>query len=149
VPCCNQLEFTRLCFQALIRHTRQPWELIVVDNGSSDGTAAYLAGAQDLAAVAVTVVTNARNLGFPAAINLGLQVARGEFLVLLNNDVVVTDGWLDQLIALASARTSAVSTDEKTEEDLTAKGAKSTKKSSDLDEIAAEIAQRSQPGVGP
>ena len=58
----------------------------------------------DLAAVPVTVVTNAKNLGFPAAINQGLRLARGEYLVMLNNDVVVTDGWLDQLIALANAR---------------------------------------------
>ena len=52
----------------------------------------------------VTVIANATNRGFPAAINQGLQVARGEYLVLLNNDVVVTDGWLDQLIALAEAK---------------------------------------------
>jgi glycosyltransferase involved in cell wall biosynthesis len=146
VPCCNQLEFTRQCFRALVRHTRGPWELIVVDNGSSDGTAAYLAGAQDLAAVAVTVVTNAQNLRFPAAINQGLQVARGEFLVLLNNDVVVTDAWLDQLIALTCARTSVGDRGEKPEKDLTAKDAKSAKKSSDLDAIAADIAQCSQAG---
>jgi glycosyltransferase involved in cell wall biosynthesis len=105
IPCWNQREFTRQCIAALMRHTRVPWELIVVDNGSTDGTGDYLAGVQDAAAVPVTVIANATNRGFPAAINQGLQVARGEFLVLLNNDVVVTDGWLDQLIALASART--------------------------------------------
>ena len=49
----------------------------------------------------VTVVRKAQNLGFPAAINQGLNVARGDYLVLLNNDSVVTDGWLNQLIALA------------------------------------------------
>ena len=38
VPCFNQVEFTQLCLQALFRHTRPPWELIVVDNGSTDGT---------------------------------------------------------------------------------------------------------------
>ena len=52
----------------------------------------------------VTVISNAVNRGFPAAVNQGLRVARGEYLVLLNNDAVVTDGWLDQLIALANAR---------------------------------------------
>ena len=49
VPCCNQVEFTRLCVQALFRHTRPPWELIVVDNGSTDGTGDYLAGVRDAA----------------------------------------------------------------------------------------------------
>jgi len=101
IPCWNQLEYTRFCLPALVRHTRPPWELIVIDNGSTDGTGLYLAGVQDVAPVRVTVVSNARNLGFPSAINQGLKAARGEYLVLLNNDAVVTDGWLNQLIALA------------------------------------------------
>ena len=51
----------------------------------------------------VTVISNTTNRGFPAAINQGLKVARGEYLVLLNNDVVVTDSWLEQLVGLANA----------------------------------------------
>jgi glycosyltransferase involved in cell wall biosynthesis len=102
VPCFNQQEFTRLCIQALFRHTRAAWELIVVDNGSTDDTAADLAGVQHAAPVPVTVIRNSRNLGFPAAINQGLQVAEGDYFVLLNNDAVVTEGWLDQLLALSS-----------------------------------------------
>jgi len=101
IPCWNQLEFTRFCLAALVRHTRPPWELIVIDSGSTDGTGIYLAGVQDVAPVPVTVVSNAQNLGFPTAINQGLKAARGDYLVLLNNDAVVTDGWLNQLIALA------------------------------------------------
>ena len=76
---------------------RPNWELIVVNNGSTDGTGDYLAGVQDASPVPVTVIANATNRGFPTAINQGLQFARGEYLVLLNNDVVVTDGWLRQL----------------------------------------------------
>ena len=49
---------------------------------------------QDGAAVPLTVITNTANLGFPAAINQELKAARREYLVLLNNDVVVTDGLL-------------------------------------------------------
>ena len=108
VPCWNQLEFTRHCIAALRRHTREPWELVVIDNGSTDGTRDYLAGVQDMSPVPVRVVANARNLGFPAAINQGLRRARGEYLVLLNNDVVVTEGWLDHLVALASASTEGI-----------------------------------------
>jgi O-antigen biosynthesis protein len=109
VPCWNQLEFTRHCIAALTRYTRSPWELIVVNNGSTDATADYLAGVQDAASGPVTVIANAANRGFPAAINQGLQVASGEYLVLLNNDVVVTDGWLDQFIALAEAKVASES----------------------------------------
>ena len=108
VPCWNQIAFTQQCIASLKSHTRPPWELIVIDNGSTDPTPTYLAGVHDMAAVPVTVVTNTRNLGFPAAINQGLRLAHGEYLVLLNNDVVVTDGWLDQLIALVNAKRSSV-----------------------------------------
>jgi glycosyltransferase involved in cell wall biosynthesis len=102
VPCWNQLEFTRQCVAALMRQTGANWELIVVNNGSTDPTGDYLAGVQDAASVPVTLINNATNRGFPAAVNQGLHHARGEYLVLLNNDVVVTDGWLDQLIGLVS-----------------------------------------------
>jgi Glycosyl transferase family 2 len=104
IPVWNQLEFTQQCLASLKEHTRPEWELIVIDNGSNDGTAAYLAGVRDMASVPVTVVSNTTNLGFPAAVNQGLRLARGEYLVLMNNDVVVTDGWLDQLIGLVNAK---------------------------------------------
>jgi GT2 family glycosyltransferase len=120
IPCFNQLEFTRHCLRALFRNTRSAsggWELIVIDNGSTDGTGTYLAGVQDSAPAPVTIISNSTNRGFPAAINEGLRMARGEYLVLLNNDAVVTDSWLDQLIALAEL-----------EGDSTTKDTKSTKR---------------------
>jgi GT2 family glycosyltransferase len=82
-----------------MRHTRAPWELIAVDNGSTDPTPAYLHGVRDAAPLRVEVLTNSANRGFPTACYQGLQAARGDSLVLLNNDAVVTDAWLDQLIA--------------------------------------------------
>jgi len=108
IPCWNQLEFTRQCVAALVRYTRPPWELIFIDNGSTDGTKDYCAGVRDAAAMPVTVITNATNRGFPAAINQGLKRAQGEYLVLLNNDVVVTDCWLEQLTALANAKAGSI-----------------------------------------
>jgi glycosyltransferase involved in cell wall biosynthesis len=78
IPCWNQLEYTRQCVSAMLRHTRAPRELIVIDNGSTDGTAAYLADVRVTAPFPVTIVANTKNLGFPAAINQGLECARGE-----------------------------------------------------------------------
>ncbi len=64
IPVSNQLEFTQQCLASLKEHTRPAWELIVIDNGSNDGTAAYLSGARDMTSVPVTVVTNTTNWGF-------------------------------------------------------------------------------------
>jgi hypothetical protein len=61
VPCWNQLEFTRQCITALVCHARRPWELIVIDNASTDGTAIYLPGVHDAAAVPATVTCNREN----------------------------------------------------------------------------------------
>jgi GT2 family glycosyltransferase len=129
VPCWNQLAFTRQCVIALKNHTRPPWELIVIDNWSTDGTGAYLSGVQDAAAAPVTVIANGENRGFPTAVNQGLQQARGEYLVLLKNDVVVTDAWRDLLIALATAKSG------KHENGLTAKDAKSAKEEKKKNEM--------------
>jgi Glycosyl transferase family 2 len=71
---------------------------------------------RDDAAVPVVVIANTTNRGVPAAINQGLKAARCEYLVLVRNDVVVTDGWLDQLMALANVKTG-------TEKDIAAENA--------------------------
>jgi GT2 family glycosyltransferase/Tfp pilus assembly protein PilF len=102
ILCHNQLAYTRLCLESVLRYTRPPYELILVDNGSTDGTPAYL---QEVASrpgpVRVEVIRNATNRGFPAGCNQGLAAARGDYLVLLNNDTIVTEGWLEGLVAWA------------------------------------------------
>ena len=42
ILCCNQLAYTRLCLESILRYTRPPYELVLVDNGSTDDTSAYL-----------------------------------------------------------------------------------------------------------
>jgi FkbM family methyltransferase len=96
----NQLAFTRQCIESIHRYTDEPYELIVVDNASSDGTLDYLRGLDG-----ITVLANAENRGFPAAANQGLRAATGQQLLLLNNDTIVTTGWLTRLLrALRSDR---------------------------------------------
>jgi GT2 family glycosyltransferase/tetratricopeptide (TPR) repeat protein/2-polyprenyl-3-methyl-5-hydroxy-6-metoxy-1,4-benzoquinol methylase len=89
----NQLEYTRLCLDSIRRLTDEPFELIVVDNASTDGTIEYVAGLPD-----VRLIRNNTNLGFPAAANQGITAAKGEQILLLNNDTVVTTAWLSRLL---------------------------------------------------
>lgn len=90
---CGQLEYTKRCIESIRAHTNSPIELIVVDNGSSDGTPAWLEGQGN-----VKLIANDENRGFPKAANQGILVSTGDFVLLLNNDVVVTPGWLDKLL---------------------------------------------------
>jgi GT2 family glycosyltransferase len=101
VPCCGQLEYTKLCVPSLLRHTRQPFELIFLDIGSLDGTAEYLAGIAAASQIRVEIVRTPTDLGIAQAVQDALRQARGEYLVLLNNDTIVTDAWLNQLVGLA------------------------------------------------
>ncbi len=102
VPCCGMLEYTKLCVPSILKHSRAPFELIFLDLGSLDGTAEYLAGVATVQPqLRVEVVRTPTDLGIKEVCQEALNKSRGEYLVLLNNDTVVTHGWLNQLIALA------------------------------------------------
>lgn len=94
----NQLVETRQCFESLRKRTRGNYELIFVDNGSVDETRQYLAQLQNNDPT-IQVVTNPKNLGFAAGNNQGIALATGDYVLLLNNDVILTDGWLERMIA--------------------------------------------------
>ncbi len=89
----NQLEYTRRCLDSLWHRTDEPYELIVVDNGSTDGTVESLRDLPD-----VKLIVNEANRGFPIAANQGIRAAAGAQIVLLNNDTIVTTGWLGRLL---------------------------------------------------
>ena len=102
VSCVGQLEYTRLCVPSLLRHSTPPYELLFLDIGSLDGTAEYLAGVAAAAPVRVEVVRTPTDPGIAEACGETLARARGEYLVLLNNDTVVTSEWLNHLVAMAN-----------------------------------------------
>ncbi len=100
VLCCNEVAYTRQCLESVLAHTRQPYELILVDNGSTDETPAYLEEVRRRPEPEwVEVIRNGENRGFAAGCNQGLAAARGRYLVLLNNDTIVSAGWLEGLVA--------------------------------------------------
>ncbi len=94
---CNGLRYTRRCVESLLAHTRPPFELIIVDNGSTDGTRQYLRELLQRHRN-IKVIFNETNIGAPAGRNCGLAVAEGDFIAFVDNDIVATEGWLERLL---------------------------------------------------
>jgi GT2 family glycosyltransferase len=94
----DNLPFLRLCLESVLAGTDRPCELVVVENGSSDGTPEYLARLAERNPN-VRLIFNASNRGFAPACNQGAALAAGGVLVLLNDDTAVSRGWLGRLTA--------------------------------------------------
>jgi len=93
IPVYNQLDYTLTCLHSIRKaKDRTPYEIIVVDDYSTDATAETISKMPD-----VNYIRNETNLGFLKSINVGADKARGEYLMLLNNDTEVKDGYLDSL----------------------------------------------------
>lgn len=101
VPLFNCLPLTQAMLASL-QATLPPGlshEIILIDDGSTDGTRAWLQEHAPLRAPPFRVLLNERNLGFAAGNNRAAATARGGFLVLLNNDLVLLPGWLEPMLA--------------------------------------------------
>ena len=93
----NQLAYTQGCLRCLQQDLAAGVRVIVVDNGSTDGTPEWLA-----AQAGLTVIRNDQNRGCAPAWNQGVQAAAGaEWVVVLNNDVLLPVGWLTALLGAA------------------------------------------------
>jgi GT2 family glycosyltransferase len=97
VPVFNQLHFTSQCLERVLELSAAlPFEVLVVNNGSTDGTKDYLRELKEKAP-ALRIIECDRNLGYAEANNAAARDAKGELLVLLNNDTLPTSGWLESL----------------------------------------------------
>ena len=93
----NGLEVSRRCIESILELTDHPdFEVVVVDNGSTDGTVEYLRGVPD-----IKLIENGRNLGFVGGNNVGIRASTTD-VVLLNNDTeMIQPDWLERMQALA------------------------------------------------
>lgn len=99
----NTSKMTRACIASVIAETTVPYELIVIDNASADGSAADIAA--DFPDIRLMAETE--NHGFAAANNIAAREARGEYILLLNPDTVVLDHAIDKLVGFAVSRPEA------------------------------------------
>jgi len=93
IPVWNGRQYLPACLDALLAQDYPDFEVVVVDDASTDGSADFIAENYPQ----VQLIRNERNLGFAGGCNVGLQAAVGDVLVLLNQDTVVQPGWLEAL----------------------------------------------------
>ncbi len=94
----NGMDYLEDCLDAVLSQDYPDLEVIVADNGSTDGSTDFVAEHYPQ----VRLIRNECNLGFAAGNNVGLRAATGDVLVLLNQDTVVRPGWLEALVEALS-----------------------------------------------
>lgn len=94
IPNWNGKKFLAGCLDSLKTQTYEPIEVVIVDNGSKDGSVEYLQENYP----EVKLVTFPVNTGFSPAVNAGIKASTGEMVALLNNDTVVDPNWMSELI---------------------------------------------------
>ncbi|NWF90421.1 MAG: glycosyltransferase [Ignavibacteriaceae bacterium] len=101
IPAHNQLNYTQECINSIKASTSINYEIIIIDNASASETKSYLESLSELDIA--RVVWNKDNLGFPIAVNQGIQQANGKFILIANNDIVFTKGSIESLIEAAES----------------------------------------------
>lgn len=99
IPVFNRIDLTRDCLASIQTNTAGNYEIVVVNNASTDGTTEFLREKEKSGVI--RHIQNESNLGFSRACNQGAQAAKGSLVLFLNNDTQVTKGWLEAMIQAA------------------------------------------------
>jgi len=100
VSCMNNYQHTKRCIESIKENTPVPYQLIVLDNGSTDDTSKYL---QDILLKDDTLISLPENIGFGPGNNLAAKSSNSQYLCFLNNDCEVGKGWMEQLMEVSNS----------------------------------------------
>ena len=101
LPTCGQIGFIRDCIESLIRTTKYPYRLIVIDNGRVEEASRYLKDMSTSGKLDMVLVKPEENLGWIKSINHGLELSKdSEYVSFQNDDTVFTDGWLEEVVSV-------------------------------------------------
>lgn len=89
----NEIAYVRLCIESIFKHTRPPFELILIDNGTFGGTGEYFSSVRG-----ARVIRNEAHQRLSVAYSQGTELSSGDYVLFLRSDTVVTVNWLDNLI---------------------------------------------------
>jgi GT2 family glycosyltransferase/tetratricopeptide (TPR) repeat protein len=99
----NAFEDVKECLTSIRRHTKVDYRLLIVDDGSQAETRDFLKSWVQEDSVA-TLFRNETARGYTKAANIGLRASKGDYIILLNSDTIVTPGWLEKLIECANSQ---------------------------------------------
>ena len=94
IPNFNGKQFLKICFDSILNQNYSSYEIIIVDNGSSDGSVQYINEKYP----EFTLIQNKENLGFAAAVNQGIKASNADYIFLLNNDVELEPDSISNLL---------------------------------------------------
>jgi GT2 family glycosyltransferase len=100
IPCFNAVKYTRQCIDSVLKNSTYPYELILINNGSSDGTKKYFKklNLKTKYLKKLRIIQLKSNYGVAKALNIGVAKSEGKYICYINNDVIVTRQWLEGLI---------------------------------------------------
>lgn len=100
IPVWNHLSVTAGCVSSIKKHTNFPHRIIIVDNASDIQTRRYLDSIKEENPAGAVVIRNDENKGFVKAVNQGMEFSDAKYVCILNNDTVVTEGWLSEMVGI-------------------------------------------------
>lgn len=102
IPSCNEVGLVKACIKGIMNHTDLPYEVIVIDNSSTDGIQHYLKQLDGQVRYRILE----QNVGYTGAANIGFMMAKGTTILLLSSLVRPTENWLDNMLICLNSDTS-------------------------------------------